>query len=128
MAEQERIRYLRSLSEFFHINIYTNSDTTTLPKLYNKGFAYYRTQMPLIFRHSKINLNITAKSIHNGLSQRVFDVLGCGGFLITNYQNDLEQHFQPGIDLEVYDSYEELQDKISYYLKHDSERIKRSLL
>lgn len=122
VAEQERIRFLSALSENYTINAYTNSDTTMMPNVHNKGFANYRTEMPIIFRHSKINLNLTAKSIRNGLSQRVFDVLGCGGFLITNYQNDLEGVFEPGVDLEVYSSYEELEEKIAYYLKHDEER------
>lgn len=122
VAEQERIRALKMLSENYKIDLYTNSDTSLLPKVHNKGFARSRTEMPLIFRHSKINLNITAKSIRNGLSQRIFDVLGSGGFLITNYQNDLEGVFDIGEDLEVYTSLEELNDKIAYYLQHDKER------
>lgn len=121
-AEQERIRGLRMLSGHYNINLYTNSDTSSMPKIHNKGFAQYLTEMPLIFRHSKINLNMTAKSIRNGLSQRVFDVLSCGGFLITNFQNDLEDIFVPGEDLEVYTSLAELDDKIAFYLAHDEER------
>ena len=123
VAEQERIRALTMLSENFSVDLYTNSDTSKIPHIHNKGFAQYRTEMPLIFKNSKINLNITAKSIRNGLSLRVFDVLGCGGFLITNYQNDLPELFEPGVDLEVYSSLEELHDKVGYYLTHENERI-----
>lgn len=124
VAEQERIRFLSRLSEKYEVHLYTNSDTSMMPKVCNKGFADYRKEMPLIFRHSKINLNMTAKSIRCGLPQRVFDVLGCGGFLITNYQTDLDEIFESGVELETYDSYEELEDKIGYYLAHEEERLR----
>lgn len=123
IAEQERIRALTMLSEDFSVDLYTNSDTSMMPRIHNKGFAQYRTEMPLIFKNSKINLNITAKSIRNGLSLRVFDVLGCGGFLITNYQNDLPDLFEPGVELEVYSSLSELHDKVAYYLSHEDKRL-----
>lgn len=123
VAEQERIRILKLLSEQNNVTIYTQSDTSMMPKIHNRGFTNYTTEMPLIFRHSKINLNITAKSIRNGLSQRVFDVLGCGGFLITNYQTDLEDIFTTGQDLETYAGMEELQEKVVFYMQHDTERL-----
>lgn len=124
VAEQERIRYFTKLSEKYEIDLYTNSDTSMMPKVHHKGFADYRIQMPIIFRNSKINLNMTAKSIRNGLPQRIFDVLGCAGFLITNYQADLDGIFETGVDLETYDSFEELDEKIGYYLTHDDERLR----
>ena len=89
VAEQERLRALRLLSDSFNVDIYTGSDTSSMPNIHNRGFAKSLTEMPLIFNNSKINLNITAKSIRSGLSLRIFDVLGCGGFLITNYQAEL---------------------------------------
>lgn len=123
VAEQERIRFLTQLSEKYKIDLYTNSDTSMMPKIHNRGFADYRTQMPIIFRNSKINLNMTAKSIRNGLPQRIFDVLGSAGFLITNYQADLDEIFESGAELETYDCFEELDDKINYYLTHEKERL-----
>ena len=35
--------------------------------------------MPEVFRKSKINLNITLRSIISGISLRVYDILGAGG-------------------------------------------------
>jgi spore maturation protein CgeB len=78
--------------------------------------------MPIIFNQSKINLNLTAKSIRSGLSLRVFDVLGCEGFLITNYQEELPEHFNIGEDIEAYDSLDDLIGKCEYYLGHEKER------
>ena len=78
--------------------------------------------MPLVFNRSKINLNITIRPIQSGLSLRVFDVIGCGGFLMTNYQSELEEYYTPGKEVETYSSVEELIDKCGYYLSHDDER------
>lgn len=57
------------------------------------------------------------------VSLRIFDVLGCGGFLITNFQSELPDYFEIGKDLVTYESPQDLLDKCSYYLKHEDERI-----
>ena len=122
VAEQERLRYLKALSEHFNVDLYTGSDTSSMPLIHNRGFAKTNTEMPIIFHQSKINLNLTAKSIRSGLSLRIFDVLGCEGFLITNYQAELPEHFNIGEDLEAYTSLDDLMGKCEYYLSHDKER------
>lgn len=122
VAEQERLRYLKALSEHFNVDLYTGSDTSSMPLIHNRGFAKTNTEMPIIFHQSKINLNLTAKSIRSGLSLRIFDVLGCEGFLITNYQAELPEHFNIGEDLEAYTSLDDLMGKCEYYLSHDKDR------
>lgn len=122
VAEQERIRFLKALSDRFNVDIYTGSDTDFMPRIHNRGFAKTATEMPVIFNQSKINLNLTAKSIRSGLSLRVFDVLGCEGFLITNYQEELPRHFTIGEDLEAYESLDDLMGKCEYYLIHENDR------
>ncbi|MFQ7574451.1 MAG: glycosyltransferase [Lachnospira sp.] len=123
VAEQERLRVLKMLSDNFNVDIYTGSDTSLMPNIHNRGFAKSLEEMPIIFNQSKINLNITAKSIRSGLSLRVFDVLGCGGFLITNYQAELPEIFEIGKDLVAYESMQHLYELCDYYLKHDDERM-----
>lgn len=122
VAEQERLRYLKALSEHFNVDLYTGSDTYSMPLIHNRGFSKTNTEMPIIFHQSKINLNLTAKSIRSGLSLRIFDVLGCEGFLITNYQAELPEHFNIGEDLEAYTSLDDLMGKCEYYLSHDKDR------
>lgn len=122
VTEQERLRYLKALSEHFNVDLYTGSDTYSMPLIHNRGFAKTNTEMPIIFHQSKINLNLTAKSIRSGLSLRIFDVLGCEGFLITNYQAELPEHFNIGEDLEAYTSLDDLMGKCEYYLSHDKDR------
>ena len=47
---------------------------------------------------------------------------GCGGFLLTEYTEDIERYFIPDKEVVLYHSIEELLEKIEYYLHHDEER------
>lgn len=123
-AVEERRRLLSMLSEDHAVDLYTFSDTSRLPNVHNKGGAKTLTEMPLVFHQSRINLNMTIRPIQTGLSLRVFDILGCGGFLLTNYQQELSDLYEIGKDVEVFTSKEELADKAAYYLTHDTERQK----
>ena len=51
------------------------------------------------------------------------DIMGCGGFLLTNYQQDFLDYFEPGVDFVYYSSRKELSDLTDYYLQHDEERM-----
>lgn len=126
-AVLERQRLLQELSEHHSIDLYTFSDTSHLPLVRNRGGAKTLTEMPLIFNQSRINLNMTIRPIQTGLSLRVFDILGCGGFLLTNYQAELSEYYEIGKDIEVFSSAEELTEKADYYLTHEDERQKIAL-
>lgn len=121
-SERERIRTLNRLAENFTVDLFTGSDTAPLHGVHCRGTVKTLTQMPWVFRNSKINLNMTIKPIRTGLPLRIFDILGCGGFCMTNYQEELEDYFQIGTDLEAYGSPEELEEKCAYYLNHEEER------
>lgn len=118
----ERVRTLNVLSGNFQVDLFTYSDTSLLKNvLCHNGISTHK-EMPLIFNRSKINLNITIRSIQSGLSQRIWDVLGCGGFLLTNYQEELPEYFEIGKDLECYENIEDCLQKTQYYMAHDDIR------
>lgn len=121
-AEVERIRTLNILAEQFRVDLYTRSNTDMLHNVRVRGGIKTLTEMPKAFHLSKINLNMTIKPIQTGLPLRIFDILGCGGFLMTNYQEELTDHFQIGVDLESYSSMDELVDKCRFYLEHEELR------
>jgi len=104
------------------LKLYTPESTPFLPKVKNMGTVHYLYEMPLVFRHSKINLNITLRSIQNGIPLRAMDIMGAGGFLLTNYQNDFNYHFVDGKDFVSFSSPGDMLDKIEYYLTHEEER------
>ncbi len=123
ITAQERMEVLTMLGKEFSINLYT----ATNPEINGVRYcqtADYHTQAPLIFANSKINLNITLRSIQTGIPLRAFDIMGCGGFLLTNYQEDFLEYFEPDEDFVMYSSYEELMDKVRFYMKQETQRIK----
>lgn len=122
ISSMERIRIMELLSKQFAVDLYTASDTSSLPQVHNRGLAKTLEEMPLIFHNSHINLNITSKSIRSGIPLRIFDIMGCGGFVLTNFQQEIPELFVPGEDLVVYESLEDLAAKCDYYLTHKSER------
>ena len=81
------------------------------------------TEAPLCYAGAKINLNISLRSIVNGIPLRCFDIMGCGGFLLSSYQADSLSFFTPDEDFVYYDSYEDLMTKCEYYLSHEKERL-----
>lgn len=123
LAAVERTRTLAALSEKFPVSLFTRSDTSALPKVQARGGVSTLTEMPKVFQASRINLNMTMRPIETGLSLRIWDVLGCGGFLLTNYQDELPDYFEIGRDLDAYESQAELIQKVQYYLTHEDERM-----
>lgn len=119
---RERFEALALLSERYKVNLYSDNKDERLPKINQCGYVDYYTQMPQVFRNAAINLNISLKTIRTGIPLRVFDILGCGGFLITNYQEELFDFFEPGVDLVVYEDLKDLVLKVDYYLRHEEER------
>ncbi len=58
------------------------------------------------------------------LSQKVFMITGCGGFMVMQYLKGLEEFFETGKEIEVYHNFNEACEKIEYYLRNESERRK----
>lgn len=125
VAKEQRSSYLLELVKKHPVSIYTNSNTHHLVKIAYRGSVDYWTQMPKVFYGSRVNLNFTIPNIKSGIPLRVWDVLGAGGFLITNYQPELDLYFELDRDLVVFESKQELAKKVSYYLEH--EEIRREI-
>lgn len=122
IAEIERRRALIELSKHYKVNVYSNSDVSDLLRIQYCGSVDYWSEMPKVFRMSKINLNFTIPNIKSGIPLRIWDVLGCGGFLLTNYQAEIPYYFNEGEDLVCFDGLEDLCEKVGYYLEHEEER------
>ncbi len=117
----ERLRLMTVLSENFKVDHYAKEKCDAIRADY-KGYADYVKQMPRIFATSKINLNITLRSIVSGIPLRVIDILGAGGFCLTNYQSEIAEYFENDKSIVWYESYEDLFIKLDYYLRNDKAR------
>ncbi len=121
-TEQERINTFNAIAERFRMDLWTLSDTGKLPKVKNRGGADSTRMMPQIIKCSKININMTNRPIKTGLPLRIFDLLGAGGFVISNYQEEIPELFEPDREIVMFESIPDLLEKIDYYLRHDDER------
>lgn len=110
----------------YDFRLYTGSDTGGLPELdlFNHGMVDYHEQMPLVFAGSRINLNISLRSIHSGIPLRVLDIMACGGFVLSNWQPEIAENFEEGVEIVTFDSLEDCLDKAAYYLAHEEERTR----
>ena len=118
----ERREILRRLGQKHKVCLYTHDRDFQLPGVENRGKLDYYEEMPYAFRYSKINLNITLRSIRTGVPLRAFDIMGSGGFLLTNYQEEMLEYFESDKDFVYYTDYEDLLEKVDYYLENEEER------
>lgn len=124
ITSEERIHILSEIGKHFpqRCKLFTWNQNSTIEGVNNMGIAEYFNEMPLVFRHSKINLNISLRSIYTGIPLRCMDIMANGGFLLSNYQSDLAQAFIAGEDYDYYEDVDDLMQKIDYYLTHEKER------
>lgn len=126
IANIERTCVLNILGEMFPVTLYTNggTDVSMLPNV--KVMPPVEPGKPLlkVYTCSKINLNISLKGIEGGTPQRVMDIMGAGGFMMTNYCAETAELFEEDKEIIMFKTPEELVEKSGYYLSHDEEREK----
>ncbi len=88
---------------------------------YHKELSYYE-DLPRFYPCSKINFNCTSQQMKGAVNQRVFDVPACNGFLLTDHRYQVENLFEPGKEIAIYNSVEEIPELIDKYLENDSAR------
>lgn len=119
-------------------------DINTWGKGWKNGTVEFKNMLQ-VFNQTKINLNFTdtsfsfpygrflpwfaqPKFIEENKSKvingRLFEILSCGGFILTGDAPNLQRYFKIGEEIEVYYNFEDLVEKIQYYLKNDSKRKK----
>ena len=84
-------------------------------------------EMVKAFNASKIVLNLhTAETKYGGMkaNMRVFEATGCGAFHLADRTEGLSDLFILDKEVAVYDSKEELREKVDYYLDNPEEREK----
>jgi hypothetical protein len=134
--EPEAILYNRPLTHdiiFVGGNVY-KTRTEMLAGLANRyaNFERYGHQTGSIVRGLPLNELYSSTKVVVGDSQpsphywsnRLYETLGRGGFLLHPHTEGIETEFEDGKHLVLYDrnDLQDLYDKIDYYLSHDTER------
>lgn len=122
----ERIMLLRLSSKIARTALYSSAllqdERQLLQGVDYRGTVDYLTQMPAVFKSSKINLNPTLRANRTAIPLRALDIMACHAFMITSAQEEFDAYFNRGKEYVCYETLEEAVELIRYYLQHDSER------
>ncbi|MCR4806603.1 MAG: DUF3880 domain-containing protein [Lachnospiraceae bacterium] len=122
ITREERLLALKLLSGHFDVKVFSREDNGLLDKVSYMGRVDYDKEMPMVFKASDINLNMTLRCIRSGIPLRALDIMGAGGFLVSNYQPELAEAFIDGEEMVMYESLEDMYAKITYYLNSPDKR------
>ena len=120
----ERNMVLELLAENYDFKLYTRETEVVSPKIRRFGEVDSDSEALKVFAASKINLNLTLRSIEAGLPLRIFDIMSMGGFTLTDFREDAAALFEEGREIVMYRTPEEMLEKIDYYLRHEEERTR----
>ncbi len=79
-------------------------------------------ELKYIYRASKVLLNICHVQAQTAVPLRIFDIVGSGGFLLSEHRADLTRILKEDEECAVFHTPEELREKSVYYLEHDEAR------
>ncbi len=72
------------------------------------GRLNYYGDLPGFYPACAVTLNCTSRQMKGAVNQRVFDVPACGGFVLTDGQEQLSELFEPGREVTIFESPEEI--------------------
>jgi spore maturation protein CgeB len=93
---------------------------------YHKGYISHERSV-VAYSSAKISLGVhSITSSRTMQSMRTFEILGCGGFFLTQHTRAIEFMFKNHVHLVCSASYDETIELMNYYLKNDAARAKIS--
>lgn len=127
ITRRDRIVLLSLCGMRFDTRLYSYNDSDIIKGVQKCPPVNYWNEMPYVFAASKINLNPCLRAIQTGINLRALDIMACGGFLLSNYQEELAELFVSEEEMVLYESLEDAIAKIQFYLKHEDIREKIAL-
>jgi len=98
-------------------------------KLLGPGFRWrpevnYYDELPRVYGTTAINFNATSLQMKAAVNQRIFDASAAGGFLLTDFREQLAELFEVGEEVACFGEPGEIPDLVRYYLRHSEVRKK----
>ncbi|MCB9555034.1 MAG: glycosyltransferase [Deltaproteobacteria bacterium] len=126
LAAEHRLNLIAHLGRY-QIDVWGDegwSSVAHVPGVRYRGHARHGEQLTQIYSDALINIDIGRIYQRDIVTMRVFDVLACAGFLLTEHSEALDALFEVGVELESFRSEDELHRKIDYYLARPDERAR----
>ena len=97
--------------------------------LVGKGFLLrpevnYYDELPQVYGASAINFNATSLQMRAAVNQRIFDAPAAGGFVLTDFREQLAELFQVGEEVACYQEPGEIPELARFYLRQPRVREK----
>ena len=108
--------FYKSVDDIYSKNM-LNEYFLELYKQSYKGYVESQKELAEIYSSTKINIDIE-NTKPKFINYRTLEVLASGGFLISQYNDNIVKYFDDGKELETFKTPDELNDKISFYLRN----------
>lgn len=113
-----RAKMLKGAASAAPLHIFGDSAwRKVMPKARLHDVVIYGAPLARVYADSTINLNATSLQMPTAVNQRAFDVPAAGGFLLSDAQQDVGEHFELGVEAVTYDGPEHLTDLVRHYSK-----------
>lgn len=116
----ERINALTHLSKF-NPGIWSVHDVPATLRPHVRGSALGESMLQVL-SSSTISLNVHGNFMRYGGNMRLFEAAAVGTFQIVDNRPGVSEWFTPGEHLVTFSDFQDLQEKVAYYLAHPSER------
>lgn len=125
-TRQYRLDCVKGILDFSPLIVGDEGWHSLLPKSgwsHISGLDYY-DDLPRFYPSSTISFNCTSRQMIGAVNQRVFDVPACGGFVLTDHREQMEDLFDINTEVAVYHDVETIPHLVQKYLKDDHKRKK----
>lgn len=116
----ERVATLEALSDF-DLGIWSVHDMPPSLKKFHRGYAL-GDEMMQILSSAKISLNVHGDFMRYGGNMRLFETAAVGTFQIVDNRPGIKTWFTPNEHLVIFEDFNDLRQKVRYYLDHKPER------
>ncbi|OEU70317.1 MAG: CgeB family protein [Desulfovibrio sp. S3730MH75] len=70
----------------------------------------YYADLPVFYAMSDVSFNCTSRQMKGAVNQRIFDVPSCGGFVLTDHREQMDDLFEPEREIISYKRVEDIPD------------------
>jgi spore maturation protein CgeB len=86
--------------------------------------ALWGEEMGKAFQANRIALGLLYHANRDLHTSRSFEIPACGGFMLAERTREHQEYFAEDREAVYFDTFDELMDKIRYYLRHDEARAR----
>jgi len=124
VASQKRVAYVSALSDF-GIHVWGDERwrevSAAAPGVQYRGLAEQGHELTCVYSGADVHVDVNRIYQPEAIPMRVINVMACGGFLIAEHSESIQELFEVGKEIETYRTIDELETKVAHFLEHPGE-------